>query len=266
MHLKIRSLGFTLLEMMGVIAIMSILASVMAPSIFKAIDDTFSSAEEENLASLESSLRAYIETSHQIPDDATAAWVAAISNYSNLNSNAIEYNRRDFRRAIYFDPRFFTSTDTAFSGYTQTTGLNSAPVSPRAMIVSDLTANAPNAPTSTTAFDDIWNQTGSATLLENEKVKVHRMYLGDLFTHIVLTNSNAQQSAYSLDSGSNTYAVPAAVGAIDGNMTLYTLKNSPLNLYSVPFPSGGLVTRLTLQSNLSYRFELEGSDWVWKRL
>ena len=266
LKIKIKPPGFTLLEMIGVLAISSILISMMAPNIFRAIDAAFSTEEEENLDVLSNALRLYIQLNKEIPDDATATWVNAITTYTNLSPTDIEYNARNFRRALYFDPRFFTSTDTAFSGYTQSSGLTTAPVSPRAMFVSSLTANAPNAPTTFNDFEDIWNQDPSATIIEGEKVKISRLYLGNLFQELLLVNSNTQQSAYSLDQGTNTYPIPAAVGAIDGDTTVYVLNSTPVNLYGNPYPAGSLITKLTLNSGVSYRFEDDGGNWVWSRL
>ena len=256
--------GFTLMEMIGVMAVIAIMAAVMAPSLIETIDDAFSEAEATNVANLAEALEQYIRDNKIIPSQNVNAWVNAIASVSDYRANDIQFNRRGFRRRIYIDPRFFTGTDTAFPGYTQTTGLTAQPVSPRIMVLSDLTRNLPAPPNTSTNFNDIWNQNLTATILEGEKVKVQRMHLAGWFHRVILANANTQQVAYNLEAGALA-SVPAAVGATDGTLTRFILSDSQLSLYANPFPTGALQTRSITTATQSYRFETDGMNWFWAR-
>ena len=252
------------MEMIGVMAILSILAAVLAPSVFEAIDRALGDAENINVQQLATALEQSILDSKRIPTQNTNDWVNAIASFSSFSRNEIEFNARNYSRRLYIDPRFFTTTDSTFPGYTQTTGQNVVLVSPRLMLVSDLTRNAPAPPTTNSAFSAIWDQTAGANVVEGDKVKVQRLHLAALFNRVVLLNSNTQQPAYRIESGSS-YPVPPAAGAVDGQRTLYILRHSNLNLLANPYPGGGLLTLAIVNADQSFRFETNGSQWYWTR-
>lgn len=259
-----QNMGFTLMELIGVMAIVSIMAAVIAPGVFKVIDANIGDAENKNIKALAGALEDSITETKRIPHQNTTEWITATAAYVDLPTSEIEFNARNFRRRIYIDPQFFTTSNTTFTGYTQTSGLAQAPVSPRIMLVSDLTRNAPNPPTSNAAFSTIWDQTSGASVVEGPKVKIQRLNLAPLFHRVVLVNSNTQQPAYSIEAGSAS-PVPPAVGAVDGNITRYLLENSNLKLYADPYPSGALLTLAILNNDHSYRYETGGSVWAWVR-
>ena len=146
-----RARGFTLLEIIAVLAIMGVLASVAAPAIIRSIDDGFAAAEEQTLAALGEALATYVRENKRIPSRNPDSWSAALTEFVDLSQTRLRENDRSFQRAIYFDPQFMTTTDTPFSGVVQVTGFTQRPNSPRAMIVSDLRGDAPSAPTTHTA-------------------------------------------------------------------------------------------------------------------
>lgn len=256
--------GFTLMELIGVMAIIAIMAAVLAPSLTDGIDRAYAAAEQAHLETLMDSLEQHILVNKQIPRQTTAEWTAAVAGYADLASADVEFNDRGYRRRLYVDPQFFSSTESTFPGYTQNAGLASRPYSPRLMIVSDLTRNAPNPPGSAADFAAIWDQTGSATLIEGEKVKVARLNLSGRFHRLLLSNANGQQPFYSLEGGSAT-AVPAAVGGVDGTLTRYVLKSSRLSVFFSPFPAGGMNTSTLVDGDLSLRYTTDGSNWFWER-
>ena len=112
--------GFTLIEMIGVLAIISTLAAVLVPNVVKGVDEVVSEAEGRNLTTLASALDSYTTSQKAIPN--AAAWVAALGSVTSMSTTKINLNERSFQRGYYVDPRFFTATATAFAGYTQTNG------------------------------------------------------------------------------------------------------------------------------------------------
>ena len=243
---------------------MSILAAVIGPNLFRSVDDAFAKAERANLEGLSDGLRAYVLDNKRIPSGALGDWTEAIAEQIDLPEAQVQNNSRDYRRAAYFDPRFFTSTDTPFGGYTQTTGLNNAPVSPRVILVSDLTRNAPAAPTTSATFNAIWDQTPGAMIEEGPKVYIQRINLRSAFHRVILNNQNTSQPGFSLEAGSLN-AVPGASGGVDGSVTRHILDQTELRLFQTPFPTGALETSALIYEEKLYRFTTDGSNWFWER-
>lgn len=256
--------GFTLIEMIGVMAVMAILASAIAPSVFDDIKRARRDKESAQLEVLAEHLEHYILDNKRIPQRATASWTAAIATMASLTQTKIEFNERGFRRAYFVDPRFFTNSDTAFPGYVQQGGLTTPVVSPRIMLVSVLTANAPAAPTTNAAFSAIWDQSAGATVVESDDVKIERINLKSAFHRVVLSNEQAAQTAYQLENGSQN-AVPAAAGGIDGVLTRYVLSKTRINLYSEPFPGGALDQVVVADNDKNYAYQQVGAQWMWAR-
>jgi prepilin-type N-terminal cleavage/methylation domain-containing protein len=253
--------GFTLIEMIGVLAIISTLAAVLVPNVVKTVDEAVMEAEGKNLTTLAGALETYTTSIKRIPN--AAGWVAALAGVTSMSTTKVNLNERGFRRGYYVDPRFFTNTATAFAGYTQTNGRTTAPVSPRIMIVSDLTRNAPAAPTTAAAFNAIWNQTAGATVLEGARVRVQRIHLGSWFLPVLLTNQFNSAVGYNIETR-GTVSLPAASAGGGTGVTRYLLKGSKVSLRKPPFPSGALerAVLVTAARELSY-VSSGGATPVW---
>ena len=258
-----RNFGFTLIEMIGVLAIISTLAAVLVPNVVKSVDEAVMDAEGKDLNALASALDTYTSAQKRIPN--AAGWVAALAGVTSMSSNKVNLNERGFRRAYYVDPRFFTATATAFAGYTQTNGRTTAPFSPRVMLVSDLTRNAPAAPTTAAAFNAIWNQSAGATIVEGARVRVQRIHLGSWFVPVLLTNQFTSAVAYRIDAGGAVSLVAAAAGGGTG-VTRHLLKGSKVSLQKPPFPSGALERAVLVTSARELSYVSSGGAtpvWSW---
>lgn len=258
--------GFTLIEMIGVLAIISTLAAVLVPNVVKGVDEVVSEAEGRNLTTLASALDSYTTSQKAIPN--AAAWVAALGSVTSMSTTKIKRNERSFQRGYYVDPRFFTATATAFAGYTQTNGVTTVPFSPRIIIVSDLTRNAPAAPTTAAAFNAIWDQTGGATVLEGPRVRVQRVHMASTFLPVLLTNQFTTAVAYRIESGASV-SLPA-VGAGGGTgITRYLLKGTKISLQKPPFPTGALERTVLVASGRELSYVSSGGAtpvWSWSAL
>ena len=256
--------GFTLVELIGVLSIIAIMASVIAPSVFKDIKRARQDKESLNLAALNFELERSIYDNKRIPSRTLADWSGAIAAQSSLAPEKVERNEKGFLRGYYVDPRFFTASDVAFPGYTQTTGIGSAPVSPRIMLVSIMTGNAPAAPTTAANFNAIWDQSAGATLIEGPDVKISRLNLRTAFQRFLLSNENTNQPGYQLECNAHG-SIPAASVGGDGLLTRYVIRNTKVSLYTDPFPSGNLDQVFLVDDEKAYAFELVGSVWTWQR-
>jgi len=256
--------GFTIMELIGAMAIIAILAAVLAPSVTDGIDRAYAAQEEGNVQSLMDALEQHVLQNKEIPRETVADWTTAIAAYADLARDDVEFNPRGFRRRIYVDPQFFASSEAVFPGYSQTAGLTARPFSPRLMLVSDLTRNAPNPPRTAAEFAAIWDQTNTAAVVEGTKVKVERLNLAGHFHRLLLINSHNQQPAYALENGSSV-PVPAASGGVDATLTRYVLRSSRLSVFFSPYPTGGSNTTTLIGGDMALHYTTDGSNWFWER-
>lgn len=251
--------GFTLIELVGVLAIMAILAAVIVPPVFQQIDRAAAEAEGQSLHAISRGLTTWIRSSARIP--APSGWVAAVASATAMPPEKIARNGRGFRRGYYVDPRFFGNAARPFAGYVQTRGLTSPPTSPRIMIVSNLHADAPPPPATPAAFDAIWKQTAAAAIKEGPSVHIERMNLAPLFHHVLMANRNSPAPpSYRLNRG-RLHAILPGRAVTD----LYVLDGTRLSLYLDPSSGGGLDYAFIVREDASLMYGTDGRSWYWGR-
>ena len=109
-----RSPGFTLVEMIGVLTIISIVASFTLPPIIRKIRQTQAVGEDEKLKQVSEAIVASIQANGRIPNPGVpannpAGWMALATNYTALSSNALlcVYPENPYtERRYYLDPTF----------------------------------------------------------------------------------------------------------------------------------------------------------------
>jgi type II secretory pathway pseudopilin PulG len=118
--------SFTLLEMLGVLAVMAILASVAVPPMIRSLQNAQSVNEDKNLEEIGRALCEAIKAEGQVPDPGALAtatisgskgWVAMAAPYCSMASDAIQYV---FPGRTETERRFYILTLT---GITQTPSL-----------------------------------------------------------------------------------------------------------------------------------------------
>jgi prepilin-type N-terminal cleavage/methylation domain-containing protein len=234
------SAGFTLIEMIGVMAVIAILASAIAPNVVNMAVRAKADKEVISLNTMAESLRQYIVDNKTIPTNAGEASIAIATN-SNLPVSKIQKNERQFLRGYYIDPGF------GFSAYDQNNGLGAAPTSPRIIMVSDMNKNAPTAPTTAAAFAAVWDQVSPAANLDeqaNPSLKLVRLNLRSLF-HRVVFNHETPLPAYEIEK--NTKADFS--GAVTER---YILDSTRIDLYANGSASAELVQ--IIKSDLSFTY------------
>lgn len=257
MKLRINQ-GFTLIEMIGVMAILAILAATIAPSILKDIDRSVAETEQQNLAALAKELEIYIQETKIIPS--RTEWDAALATVSSRPLNKINQNARFFNRRYYVDPRFFSNTDTNFAQYTQTSGNTTSPVSPRIILASNLKGNLPANLTNSTTFNAVWDQTLGATIVEGPDIVLERINLKGLFHRVILGNDNTtDQPAYQLENNALT-SIPS------GGLEFFVLSNTKINLYEAPFTNNVIEKVLIADNSKNLNYQFNGSNWLWDKL
>lgn len=233
--------GFTLIEMIGVMAILTIMAAVLTPNVLHSIERAAVRAESDNLHTLGQEIGYYLRdnnggwpTSQILPS--SIAWTTQLATYSSLSALDIQTNRRGMDRRYVADA-----------------------VNRRALLISSMRNGvALPLPLQVTAnFQGIWDTAdgnvppgagwggwsagagGNIEYLVIERVSLSAVFQTDLQTYVMKINNNAGGPVLSYKTvpagGSPSSVVVVPVGAV--NMATPPLKRrDELYLYS---DSGG---------------------------
>ncbi len=255
--------GFTLIEMIAVMAIMAILAGSIAPSIISQIVRAKADQETITLKTLLKSLKLYSLDNKTVPTQSGTSWATAVASMHSLPVSKVISNENGHTRGYYVDPRFLTGTETVFTGYSQTTGLSAQPVSPRIMLVSNMDADALPAPTTTAAFSAIWDQSVGASVIESESIRIERINLQPYFHRVILNNEHTtNQPSYQLESGIS-HSIDLKSGSTVGSASLFVFDSTKVNLIADPFPGGALERAFIVKSDDNYLYEFNGLNYNW---
>jgi type II secretory pathway pseudopilin PulG len=219
---KPTSVGFTMIEMIGVLAVLAILATIIISATPRQLDIAAGNLESTNLVNYANALQNSILRNRYIPG--TSDVTNAIATELGMDVKDVSINARYNTRAFLFDPdfQFYTNRDLttplvhggqpwqqniggAFlvpAGGAYGAGSNNPPQKPRIIILSSLTKALPSGLGTMTAndFDQIWGAAdgtvpGAAPFSTwtgaGDDLKIQRLNLGPLFVHLILYNYNA---------------------------------------------------------------------------
>jgi len=209
--------AFTVVELIGVLAIISVLAAAIMPNVIRRIDRATLQRETSDLAAMGNGLVRYVETAKIIP--ATNVIAQAIATYSDLALSQITNTPRKFRRLVLVDPNLNVNGFGPAAGYNQgVSGSSLPPVNARVMILS--TIATPALSVNLSDFNTIWNTNpalGSVVGITGgqkaDDLCIQRVELGGLFHKLVVRNldTNASSLAY-FSFEANAPAAPVASG------------------------------------------------------
>lgn len=255
--------AFTLIEMIGVLAIMSILASVIVPNVLRSMDRAAVMAEETTLANLGDQTKLYLRVNGVAPTPAN--WTTAIGSLADIAPVDIATNKRAIARSYITDP--------------------AATPTPRVLILSSMRAGLalPVAGNITTAaqFQNLWQTadkaipstaswggwstwsavTGSGEYLVIERVNLASVYATDLASvTLTLNNRGTGTASYNLvqPNGASGGFVNVVAG---GNVVLSGLvPRTRLNLYRAA--SGVTLNYTYVVSSSGRTFDYNGTNWI----
>jgi type II secretory pathway pseudopilin PulG len=248
-----RSAAFTLIEMIGVLAIMAIMASVLVPNVLRSMDRAAVRAEAETLKALGEQVRLYTRIYGAPP--ASGTWQTDLASRADLAAVDILTNRRGMARNYVLD----TTT---------------APV-PRLMIISSMRGGLVIPAISAAQFQSIWQTAdktvpagwaawaavaGSAEQLLIERVNLQPIYQTEL-VNVTFNNRGAVPVRCS-------YILPSQPAVTVTQTVPVSPPGLPLPL---KLPAGVRVDLYDTAGKLNYAyvardpgqaFEFNGTNWI----
>jgi type II secretory pathway pseudopilin PulG len=228
-----------LIEFIGVLAIIAIMAAALAPTVIKQIDRAVWTQEAGNLTTISNALALQVLRGKSVPSAAT--WGANAASWLNQPFSAIAANSRNYARAYLIDTNGWLGSVTL--PYTQTNFGTTLSSSARLLIVSTIARGLPASISSgapgNTAFNDIWitpdnskpnNATWTNWAGTGEDLVVQRINLQSFFHRLILYNRDTNTSCFFSIDGSSLLGVTNGPG---GNQAdAYYLDGSVVGLYT----------------------------------
>lgn len=255
--------AFTLIEMIGVLAVIALLAVAVIGTVIKRVDMAASTKEKADLDAMAESFTQFILRNKSVPGYANMP--ATIANELALPLNAITTNPRNHARAFLVDSTL--SIGGAGLPYNQTNNGATSVTNARIMIVSSLHRDmliSSGANMSPGDFQVIWDTPEGAIpsaatwsgFKSSDDVHIKKLNLEPLFRHLVLVNREPNASAgFSIDS---TNAVPVMPGPY--GVDAYYLDGSVVGLHDA---TGVPVTKYLLNRDISFVFERnQWQGWI----
>jgi hypothetical protein len=272
-----RRRAFSLLEMVGVLAVMAILMLAVLPSLLKDLTLKFHASEAASLTTIINGLRSYVGDTRQIPGPATFAQNIALELgwlVSDVSTNA-----HGNARLYLADPalRIGPPPLTPFSTlpYVQGTNGSAQPVNPRVMVISSLGAPlsatiTAGAATNAALFAQIWSSTDGTTPVgwsgseDWSYILIQRLNLAPMFVQLLLNNNSSTPGWYSIDNTNSPVVLPSvpsfsAFYLVGTGVGLHTTGGTPMQVQQVlqDFPPNISPT------NLSGTFLVQGNSFVY---
>ncbi|MBK9991201.1 MAG: type II secretion system protein [Verrucomicrobia bacterium] len=107
----ISQIGFTLIEMIGVLAIMAVLASVITPNALRIIEREAVRAEADSLRTLSEQIKIYIRETGLLPNENN--WNTVLATYASANPTDLRFNRRQRTAGAGAIPRLYVPDPVA---------------------------------------------------------------------------------------------------------------------------------------------------------
>jgi len=259
-----RGAAFSLLEMIGVMAIAVIIALAFALTTTKSIDRAFATNESTILQNFAYALQNSVLRNVYIPGSNDMPQVIATE--MGVGLNMVQNTDRRNARVFFVDPAFTINTTNCGSGYNQTTDGAYSMANPyRILILSSISLPLPKISVSSANFSTIWTTqdgyipTGSADFNgwggNPGDVIIQRINLTPLFVNLQLSrDSSGATAAQYLIQGQP--ATPLVVPS--GGINSYYIQNSLVTLINGVSPAG---TNAELMLSRSFSFFYVQGFW-----
>jgi len=236
--------GFTLIEVIGVMAVMATLMAIMAPHVISLLDDAAREREQHSLQAITQGVELYLRDNKTWPPN-----LAALSP-TYVPFADIQLTQNDRGHARYFVVHPTTST------FNNATGLTPANLpGARFLLISDVSTDANPTITNATQFDNWWNTDETAT----PDLLIHRGHVGGVF-HLVSISAMGAGGSYRID-GTRTNSGGGTLTSrgnyhVTGTVVEFDEDNS--------FSPGSFAFGFTLTTDAGYQYNplcSGGSQW-----
>jgi hypothetical protein len=218
----------TLIQLIGVLAILAILAGVVVPLSLRKLDQIASDKETAELKALGEAFVASVMRNRYVPCHTN--WAQAIASERGVNLTDVTSNLRRQPRVFLVDPALRIGTrvagqdysqDSAGSVITNASGHVIPPINPRMILLSSIGVPLPagitnGVPASTNDFNAIWNVADGALpggglwtgWAGARDLKIQRINLSGAFVHITLSSYLSDTNGIYVIAGSTPLEAP----------------------------------------------------------
>ncbi len=265
--------GFTLIEMIGVVALVAIMAAIITPNLARKISSSAGEREDKMLEVLGEGVMSYIRTYQVIPG--ANSWITNVAAVTGLSSNEVRrVNVSDAASARVYLVNFAFQPSTASGGgfadpvWTQTAAGATTVTSPRILIISTHKSSLTLPVTSgraasQAAFDAIWDWTfdpatkappggwPSAWSGNGEYLHVERVNLTPHFRRVVINNLEYPDTSPYYQVGTATMTLFSSAATLDR----YFLDSSFLRFYKDDANGNDLDLSYSLNGTANFIYE-----------
>jgi type II secretory pathway pseudopilin PulG len=234
------SAAFTLVEMIGVMAIIAIMASVIAPNALHSLERAAVRAEMENLHNLGGEIGLYMRDNNgALPTEGSGNWNSQLATYSSLSTADILTNKRGMDRLYVLDPG--NATNLANQRALLISSMRNQVVLPTVAQIKASFQNIWVAPENKVPLGAGWgawidtSPNSNIEYLVIERVSLASVYRNEFQTYpFTLNNSGAVTVSYKIiyANGASPGVIPMPMGWNTGANPLILKSRDRLNLYS----------------------------------
>jgi prepilin-type N-terminal cleavage/methylation domain-containing protein len=258
-----RRRGMTLIELLGVLAIISIFAVVLLRAVLRELDSSYVREETATLKSFASALRNNVTRNGSIPNQIN--WMTNLALEKGVDVSSVTQNSRQRQRFFLIDTSGWFTNGLP---YVQSrTGLSQRPLNARLMIVSSV--GGPALPLSSGTlgaadFETLWTNTVYTTGVwagwngRPEDVIKELIDLTPLFVQAGFVTTSSATTLGPYQAGDDTNMMYALKSSSPVNA--YYLQNTVIRLYDVLSGTTYLDATHVLTDDVSFRFEAG----IWK--
>jgi len=255
--------GFTMIEMIGVLAVIAILASVITPNALRAIERAAVTAEAQTLRNLGGQVKLYLSAQGTAPTSAN--WTVALGNYADLSPSDIAVNKRQIARVYLTDPAVVPTRRVIILSSMRTgLALPTAANINTAVRFQDIWQTADGALPTALSWGGwaAWSTVSSSgEFLRIERVNLSSVYNTDLqsFT-ITLNNRGAATASYNIVLADGT--IQAAVN-VPAAATVIFANRRPKERFNLYLAGGGATLDYSyVLSATGKTFDFNGVNWI----